>query len=120
MTMTPIHDRKGRPIAWYAEKKALVSYRGRYVAVIRDDKVYTMSGVYLGRFKKGFFRDRHGGAVAFVEGATGGPTLPVRAVAPVAPVLPVAPVTPVLPVAPVAPVASLSWGAEWDAFLSGR
>jgi len=74
--MEPIYDRAGEPIAW-RHRDAIFNNRGKPLALVRARVVYAPDGRFLGRFGDGFYRDASGYAVAFEEGATGGPLPPL-------------------------------------------
>ncbi|WP_423816156.1 4-fold beta flower protein [Rhodocaloribacter litoris] len=116
--MEPIFDRTGAVVGWLHEGRIL-DRSNRYRGFVKGDAVYAMGGQYLGRFRNGFFRDRSGGAVAFIQGASGGPLLPITQIPPVPPIPPIPPINPVPPIPPIPPVDSLSWGVDWDEFLNG-
>lgn len=117
--MEPIFDRTGRTVGWL-EDSVVFDMRPRHRAFIDAGAVFAYNRRYVGTLDNGFFRDRSGHAVAFMEGATRGPIPPVAAVPPVTPVPPVPPVAPVPPVPPVPPVGQLSWSAmSWEDFLRG-
>lgn len=88
-------------------------------ALVHDWVVYGYSGAYLGVFVAGFFRDRGGAAVAFIEGAQGGPLLPVAEIPPVPPI-PLEPAIPLIPpIPPISPVALGHWsGLTWVDYLA--
>jgi len=85
---------------------------------VEDGTVFSYLAQHLGEFYDGFFRDRAGYAVAFVEGADGGPLLPITQPPPVTPILQTPPIQPITPIPPLAPLGTLSWsGLTWDDFL---
>ena len=67
---------------------------GRFIS---DGSVFSYSGKYLGILDDGFFRDRYGHAVAFMQGAIGGPILPLAELPPLPPLFPLAPLPPLPP-----------------------
>jgi hypothetical protein len=72
----------------------------------------------LGSFREGFFRDSSGNAVGFVNGASGGPLLPLRSLPPLPPLPSLPPLKPLPSLPPIAPMPSLSWSNRtWDEFL---
>ena len=58
---------------------------------------FRYEGNYLGEFGDGYFWDRSGNAVAFVEGASEGPALPVTEVVPMPPIPSTPPAQPAVP-----------------------
>jgi len=114
--MEPIFNRTGRVVAWH-HGNDIYHLNGFHVCFIDGTNVYGHSGQHLGVFTNGLFRDHHGGVVAFVRGATGGPVLPTQWAPPVPPVPSVAPVHAVPSVPPVPAVPSIRWGQEWEQFI---
>jgi hypothetical protein len=115
--MTPIFDRRGVVVAWLMDERIL-DRRGRHRAFLRGASVYGYDRRHRGTFKRSFFRDRHGDAVAFVKGATGGPLLPLRQLVPLAPLPQLPPLKPLVSLAPVSPLPTLRWSAlTWDQFI---
>lgn len=114
--MKPLYDRHGSVVGWIRQGRIL-DRDNRYRAFLRGDAVYSMSGQYLGRFRRGFFRDKSGGAVAFIRGASGGPMTPIPSVPPIPAIPPIPPINPIPSVPPVASMDSLRWGEEWESFL---
>jgi hypothetical protein len=112
-----IYNRNGRVIGWL-DGKVLRDISGRHRAFVYDNNVFTYSSVHLGTFQNGYIRDNRGNAVAFIDGAKGGPLPPLPSLPPLAPLFPLAPISPIPPVPPVAPIPSLSWSElDWDEFL---
>jgi len=105
--MPPIFNRHGRTVGWL-RRNVVYNLRGSPRAFLEDD-VISFRGRYLGTLENGFFRDRDGYAIAFVERTSGGPVLPITEVPPV---------QPVLSVTPVRPVYSLNWSnTRFEDFL---
>lgn len=119
--MEPIFDRRGAAVGWF-DGRFIVGPANDYAAYVKGDVVLSMSSNrHLGYLAKGFFRDHHGGAVAFLRGATGGPITPiVSSFTPMPPMLPMRPFVPI-GIAPVVitPIGGLSWGQEWPDFVAG-
>ena len=117
--MKPIYDKHGRTVGWLKED-TIYDLNGTPRAYIREGAIFNYSADYIGRLDCGFFRDRDGDAVAFIEGASGGPLPPVPEVPPAPPVLAIPPVPPVPPVPPIPAISSLSWSnLAWEEFLRG-
>lgn len=74
--MNPIYDRRGQVVAWLDDEN-IYHLNGRHAGVVDGNNVYGHRGQHLGVLDHGLFRDHRGGAVAFLEGATGGPILPI-------------------------------------------
>lgn len=117
--MKPIFSRQGQVVAWI-NGNVIYDMNSRYRAFIANDALYTHNAKYIGRYNKGFFRDKFGNAVAFISGAKDGPMTPLTALPPLPPLPPLAPLPPLPPLAPMAPMATLSWyQANWDDYISG-
>jgi hypothetical protein len=117
--MEPIFDRRGRPVGWL-QAHVIYDRNGRGRAWLQEGTLYTYGGEYLGTFERGFFRDRQGHAVAFVQGAEGEPPTPITAFPPVPPTVRVAPVPRLPPPAPTPPVPSRHWSpVSWEDYVSG-
>ncbi len=95
---------------------------GKACALIRERSVFTFEGQYRGRFEDGYYRDPQSRAVAFEEGATGGPLKPVPkrgAIAPPPYDLPHPPEIEAVP--PPPPFRANAWSdLSWDDFLQGK
>jgi hypothetical protein len=116
--MKPIYSRTGQTVGWLTGD-VIYDRNNRYRAFISKGEVYTYQGRHLGRLDSGFFRDRQGHAVSFMDGATGGPIPPIPAIAPIAPIPPIPPIPLIPPIAPIAPIASFNWSVlDWDGFLN--
>jgi hypothetical protein len=115
--MEPICDRRGQVIAWL-QGYDIYNLNGSHAAVQIGNNVYGHRGQQLGVFDKGFFRDHRGGAVAFINGATGGPITPIPSVPPVPPIPSVPPASTVTTVPRAPAVPSLGWGQEWQQFIN--
>lgn len=117
--MVPIYDRSGAVVGWVNGGFVLDRAASNHLAFISGEALFTMSGGYVGRFAKGFFRDKRGGAVAFISGATGGPITPIPNIAPIPPIAPIAPIPPIPGIPPIPPIDQLGWGTDWGSFLAG-
>lgn len=117
--MGPIFNRQGRTVGWL-NGDVIYDRNNRYRAFVSDGNVFTYQGRHLGIIDQGFFRDKRGYCVAFMDGATGGPIPPIPEIAPIPPIPPIPPIAPIPPVPPIAPVGSLNWSQlDWEAFLNG-
>ena len=115
--MLPVCDSRGSVVAWL-DSGRILDLRGAFHAFIHAGAVFTYSGGYLGTFTSGFFRDKQGHPVAFVEGAMNGPHLPVAGFPPVPPPVGVEPRQPILPVPPNPPTPARSWsGMSWAEYM---
>ena len=119
--MQPIYHRNGRVVGWF-DSEVVYDLGGRARVFVKADAVFTYGAVYLGYMKTGFFRDRVGDAVAFLEGADGGPQLPSSRESPPHEPLAVPPASHPIPSLPPMPaMPSLGWSSvEWEGFLEGR
>lgn len=115
--MEPLYNSAGHVCAWI-KGDTIRDRDGTVVAFVRGEHIFTTRGRTIGRLHQGDIRDKRGNIVAWLNGATGGPSRPVRSVTPVKPIAGVTPVRPVEPVAPVWPVPSLGWSSQsWGAFI---
>lgn len=118
--MTPVYDQQGICVAWLDDRSILDS-SGRHRALIENTAVYGYDGKYLGTFEDGYFRDRQGYAVAFVEGAAGGPLTPLPQLPPLPPFPMLAPLPPLLPIPPIPAIPRFAWSPDgWEAYLQGE
>ena len=116
--MESIFNKQGRTIAWIKGNE-LFNIRGQSIGFINQNAVFNLTANYKGTFRNGFFRDKRGNAVAFINGASNGPIPPVPQVPPVAPVPNVPPVHPVSPVPPIPPISSFSWSdIDWNTIIN--
>lgn len=118
--MQPIYGRNGQTVGWLNDGGVIYDRNNRYRAFVQNGAVYTYNGRHLGILDRGFFRDRQGHAVTFMDGADGGPLPPIPAIAPIPPIPPIPPISPIPPIAPITPVGSLGWSKlDWEGFLNG-
>jgi hypothetical protein len=119
--LDPIWNRRSSPVGWLDRDRGVVydaSFARR--AIIQHVGIFTYGAQHVGYFRDGWFRDKAGQAVAYVDGASGGPIPPVHRVAPIPPIQPIPPVAPVMPIPPIMPVPSLSWSSlSFDQLLRG-
>ena len=119
--MLPIRDQTGKTYGWF-DNARLHDLTGRPVAfVVSGGHVYAYTGARLGHLNDGYFCDRAGDAVAWLDGASGGPLLPLALPAPVPPV-PQAPFIDLLPLPspPVPTIPSHTWSSfTWERFCTG-
>ena len=115
--MKPIYGPQGEVVAWNEDNDAIRDLQGRVIGWLYDDAVHGVRGHHVGYFNDGLFRDNRGAVVAWIAGATGGPTKPVRHVRPVQPVRHVRPVRAIRHVRHVRAVHALAWSkmsiVEW-------
>jgi hypothetical protein len=117
--MTPIYDRNGRTIAWM-NNNYIYHLSGRQVlAFVNNNSVFTYGSRHIGRLSNGFFRDRFGHAIAFIQGATNGPMPPIPQIPPIPPIPAIPPIPPLPPIPPIPPINSLSWSNfTWENFIN--
>ncbi|WP_458117283.1 4-fold beta flower protein [Arthrobacter sp. D2-10] len=89
--MEAIYGPQGRVVAWLEANEIVRNLDGQVIGWLYEDAVYGLQGQHVGYFNDGNFRDHRGAAVAFVSGAKGGPTRPVRHARPTQPVRAVRP-----------------------------
>ena len=88
--MEPTYDPRGKVIAWLNGEN-IYYLDGKHAAVLNGENLYGRRGQHLGVFLSGFFRGHRGGAVAFMQGANGGPLLPLASLPPLPPLPALAP-----------------------------
>ena len=119
--MLPIRDQTGKTCGWLNDIY-LHELTGRHVGyVLTAGHVFTFMDAYVGHLDDGYFCDRAGDAVAWLDGASGGPLLPAALSAPAAPT-PQAPLIdrPPLPAPPVPAIPTHTWSSStWDRFCTG-
>jgi hypothetical protein len=115
--MHAIFDRNGRTVGWL-DDETIRDRQMRHRAFIEGDGVFSFGGSHRGSFADGYFRDKRGDAIAFVQSATGGPMTPIPEIPPIPAIPPIAPIPPLPPIPPIAPIGSFSWSRmSWDDFL---
>jgi len=116
--MNPIYDRNGQAVAWF-DIGLICDLQGRAVAFLDNNNVVSFQGEHLGVLSNGFFRDHRGDAVAFFNGASGGPLLPVTCAAPAPPLPGAASIPPTSPVPPEPAAPTSIWSSlSWSEFIS--
>jgi len=116
--MEPIFSRDAAVVAWL-KNDVVYDTHGEPCAIVRNTAVIAYDGRYLGRIDRGFFRDVHGDAVAFMRGATNGPVTPSPRVVPVAPPTRDKVITPNVRIVAKPGPASVFWSLlDWDGFLA--
>ena len=75
MSEEPIYNSTGWVIGWIVGN-IIYDWSGQGRAFIEGSNIFAPEAEYLGEFSDGFFRDHAGDAVAFIEGARSGPSLP--------------------------------------------
>ena len=118
--MKPIFDRTGATVAWLQDD-TVRDRSGRPIGFVANEALYTASGRFLCHFMGGFFRDRRGAAIGFVQPHGVGP-LPLLTKLPPLPPLPVlAPLRPLFPLPPLAPLPARAWSSlDWAALLGNQ
>lgn len=116
--MTPIFDRNGKTVGWINNRYILNS-ANKYQAILNNNKVYAISGNYLGEFKNGYFWDKQGRAVAFIKGAKEGPIPPIPQIPPIPPVPPVPPIPSIPRIPPIPSIHTFDWSnLSFENFLT--
>jgi hypothetical protein len=113
--LEPIYDRYGQVVAWFeGETGDIFDTRGTALGFVDGDGYFNYVGEFLGQFDSGVFWDLLGLAICFLEGATGGPLLPVTAVPPIEPIHSTPPPRPLVPFTPFAPMQSILVWSDAD------
>lgn len=107
--MEPIYDRQGRVVGWLDDEKRVRDLRGKVIGVTRDDAVHGRRGQHVGYFNDGHFRDHRGKVVAWMRGATGGPTKPTPMTPPIRPIPQIPPIPAIPAIRRIRAVPTLSW-----------
>ena len=116
--MEPTYDPRGKVIAWLNGEN-IYYLNGKHAAVLNGENLYGRRGQHLGVFLSGFFGDHRGGAVAFMEGASGGPLLPLASLPPLPPLPALAPLPAVPSLPPLPGLPSLRWSqVVWAQFTT--
>lgn len=116
--MEPIYDHSGAVVAW-RKAEGIYALDGQACALLWNRGIHDLQGRYLGRFEDGWFRDRSGRVVAFIQGATGGPLPPSTQAPPVAPRHVLARLPEIFETAPAAPFRSTRWSdGTWSDLLA--
>ena len=71
----PIYGQHGDVVAWFSDD-VIYDLKGDAKAFLSDGSVITYKGKYCGRLEDGWFRDKHGDAIAFFDDA--GPSGPIK------------------------------------------
>jgi len=106
-----VYDRRGSAVAWFeGEDGDIFDRAGHPLGFVDGGEYYAYrGGRHIGEFNAGIFWDRRGRAVAFLEGATGGPLLPIPRIPPIPPIPRIPPIRPITPVPPIPPLQTLGW-----------
>ncbi len=68
--MKPLYNQHGRVYAWFEQDSGdILDLRGRHIAFVDDDSVYSYAGRHIGWWKGDHVRDRSGAVAAFLEDA---------------------------------------------------
>lgn len=117
--MQPVYLSSGETVGWLSDQ-VIFDWNGDCRAFVDDHILFSFEGQHLGYFAHNFFIDFHGHAVAFVDGAYGGPYLPVTAIPSTPPVFSAPLLVPLPPHAPLPPHLSGIWSPlTWDDYLAG-
>jgi hypothetical protein len=120
--MKGIFDRRGEVVGWIGEEGTEITVyniKGNPKAFLKRHSVVTFNKIYLGSFKRGYFRDKNGDAVAFVEGALGEPPVPKVKIDIIPPKAILLPRPSLKEKLPVSPIPRPSWSdMTFDSFLA--
>jgi hypothetical protein len=113
----PIYLPNGQTGGWLSDQ-VIYDRNGQYRAFVENSGVFSFFARHLGYFTHNFFVDHLGFVVAFIDGATGGPFLPITDISPTPPVFPLPPLLPLPPIPPLSPALTGGWSqTSWDDFL---
>ena len=113
--VVPFYNHEGRAVGYVYDRQWIYLYDGTPVAWLSDEEfLYSYHGRYLGWFQDGWIRDRHGRAVFFVQGASGGPAKPARQARPARGARHARPARGAREARPARPARSVSWSAHSD------
>ncbi|WP_376788216.1 4-fold beta flower protein [Phenylobacterium montanum] len=112
--MEPLYGRSGEVYAWLeVETGRIISLRGKHIAFLGGDSVYSWSGRHLAWWYGDHARDHGGKVVVFTRRARGlGPVLPILGAMPARPQVAAVPPRPARGSKPGQPEASKSWAQE--------
>jgi hypothetical protein len=112
--MEPLYGRSGDVYAWLeAETGRIINLRGKHIAFLGGDSVYSWSGKHLAWWYGDHVRDHSGRVVVFTRRAKGlGPVLPALSSMPPRPAIAPVPPKPTRGTKPGQPEISKSWTLE--------
>jgi len=115
--MEAIFNRNGIVVAWL-QNGEIFNLHGNNIGFINFDSVRNLNSEYKGNFTNGFFRDRNGNAVAFINGANNGPLPPIPQIPPVPPIPNIPNIHPIPSIPPIPPLPSWNWShLSWNEFI---
>lgn len=104
------YDSSGRAVAYSDDNENIYLFNGEPVAYLHNDLVYSYTGCQLGRFNRGWIRDKSGYCVFFTETAEGpGPLKPLKQLKPLKSIKRVRPVKSIRQIPSLKALDSLSW-----------
>ncbi|SFO21630.1 hypothetical protein SAMN04487831_11251 [Pseudobutyrivibrio sp. UC1225] len=104
------YDCTGRAVAYTDDNEGIYLYSGTPVAYLYDSIVYSYRGTQLGRFERGWVRDKNGYCVFFTDNTRGsGPAKPIKKIKPAKGVKQIKPVKCVRHVPYAKAIDSLNW-----------
>lgn len=104
------YDSKGRAVAYTEDNENIYLFNGEPVAYIYKDLVYNYNGIHLGRFEKGWIRDKIGNCAFFTDDAIGnGPIKPMKQIQPIKAIKRIKPIKGVRHIPSMKTLDSLSW-----------
>src|SRR4051812_6130072 len=71
------YDRAGRATHYIDDNGTFYTWSGQPIGFVQGEELYSSSGKHVGRVSGGWIRDHEGHAVAFTQGASGGPMMPL-------------------------------------------
>ncbi len=102
-------NKQGQATHYISKNGVLYTWAGRPVGKLHGENLYNNGGQQIGRIKSGWLRDLDGYAIAYAQGATGGPIPPIPQIPAIKgiPGIPPIPAIPAIPRIPAIP--KLEW-----------
>lgn len=103
------YDKSGKAVA-YVKQNDIYSFGGKPIAYIdKDIYVYLFSGKHVGWVENGWIIDLSGNYVLFSDGASGGPTRPLKQILPIRSIRSIKPIKGIKEIHRVKPIKSNNW-----------
>ncbi|WP_445219326.1 4-fold beta flower protein [Bradyrhizobium sp. Pa8] len=87
----------------------MYTWSGQTVGFVNGESVYTNGGHYVARLHNGWIRGSGGNAIAFTDGASGGPLPPMRSIPSIKSVPSIPPLRAIPSIPPIPAIPTLSW-----------
>jgi hypothetical protein len=116
-----VFDSKGNNVAWIIHERFVYAANpSNYLAFIQDNQVFTKSGIFIGFYEGGYFRDKSGNAVGFIANTKDQPA-PPNVTMPYVPMIPSKPSAPLRQMMHPKVSYSSSWSSKsWSDFINGN